>query len=54
MVRVVILEITKLDKDDSYFIEFMYNYGKIEAIVKEKRDKRSITIYEFYFNFNII
>ena len=30
------LEITKLDKDDSYFIEFMYNYGKIEAIVKEK------------------
>ena len=30
------LEITKLDKEDSYFIEFMYNYGKIEAIVKEK------------------
>lgn len=33
------LEITKLDKEDSYFIEFMYNYGKIEAIVKEDEIK---------------
>lgn len=33
------LEVTKLDKKDSYFIEFMYNYGKIEAIVKEAEIK---------------
>lgn len=33
------LEITKLDREDSYFIEFMYNYGKIEAIVKEDEIK---------------
>ena len=33
------LEITKLDKEDSYFIEFMYNYGKMEAIVKEDEIK---------------
>lgn len=33
------LEITKLDKEDSYFIEFMYDYGKIEAIVKEDEIK---------------
>lgn len=33
------LEITKLDKEDSYFIEFMYNYGKIEAMVKEDEIK---------------
>ena len=36
------LEITKLDKEDSYFIEFMYNYGKIEAIVKEDEIKEVI------------
>ena len=33
------LEITKLDKEDSYFIEFMYNYWKIEATVKEDEIK---------------
>ncbi len=29
------LEITKIEEDDYYFIEYMYNYGKIEAFVKE-------------------
>ena len=30
------LEITKVKDSNYYFIEYMYNYGKIEAIVKEK------------------
>ena len=30
------LEITKVGSKDDYFIEYMYNYGKIEAYVKEK------------------
>ena len=29
------LEITKIEDTDAYFIEYMYNYGKIEAFVKE-------------------
>lgn len=29
------LEITKIEDTDVYFIEYMYNYGKIEAFVKE-------------------
>lgn len=34
------LEITKLDS--SYFVEYMYNYSKIEAIVKEQDLKNAI------------
>lgn len=30
------LEITKIKDSNYYFIEYMYNYGKIEAFVKEK------------------
>lgn len=30
------LEINKIEDTDAYFIEYMYNYGKIEAFVKEK------------------
>lgn len=30
------LEITKIKDSDYYFIEYMYNYGKIESFVKEK------------------
>ena len=30
------LEITKVKDSNYYFIEYMYNYGKIEAFVKEK------------------
>ena len=29
------IEITKIEDTDVYFIEYMYNYGKIEAFVKE-------------------
>ena len=38
------LEITKMNKEskDLYFIEYMYNYGKIEAFVKEKDLKNAI------------
>ena len=30
------LEITKVKDSNYYFVEYMYNYGKIEAFVKEK------------------
>ena len=36
------LEITKLEDTDAYFIEYMYNYGKIEAFVKENEIKSAI------------
>lgn len=37
------LEIEKVAESDSYFIEFMYNYGKVEAYVKEKNINNAIT-----------
>lgn len=36
------LEITKVENSDKYFIEYMYNYGKIEAFVAEKEMKSAI------------
>ena len=36
------LEITKVKDSNYYFIEYMYNYGKIEAFVKEKELKSAI------------
>ena len=36
------LEITKIEDTDVYFIEYMYNYGKIEAFVKENEIKSAI------------
>ena len=36
------LEITKIEDTDRYFIEYMYNYGKIEAFVKENEIKSAI------------
>lgn len=36
------LEITKIEETDAYFIECMYNYGKIEAFVKENEIKSAI------------
>ena len=36
------LEITKIEDMDIYFIEYMYNYGKIEAFVKENEIKSAI------------
>lgn len=36
------LEITKIEETDAYFIEYMYNYGKIEAFVKENEIKSAI------------
>ena len=36
------LEITKVENTDVYFIEYMYNYGKIEAFVKENEIKSAI------------
>ena len=36
------IEITKIKDTDRYFIEYMYNYGKIEAFVKEKEIKYAI------------
>ena len=36
------LEITKIEDTDAYFIEYMYNYGKIEAFVKENEIKSAI------------
>ena len=36
------LEITKIEDTDTYFIEYMYNYGKIEAFVKENEIKSAI------------
>ncbi len=36
------LEITQVGNQDDYFIEYMYNYGKIEAYVKERNLNDSI------------
>ncbi len=36
------LEITKIEDTNSYFIEYMYNYGKIEAFVKENEINSAI------------
>ena len=36
------LEITKIEDTDRYSIEYMYNYGKIEAFVKENEIKSAI------------
>ncbi len=36
------LEITRIEDTDAYFIEYMYNYGKIEAFVKEEEIKSAI------------
>ena len=36
------LEITKIEDTDAYFIEYMYNYGKVEAFVKENEIKSAI------------
>ena len=36
------IEITKIKDTDRYFVEYMYNYGKIEAFVKEKEIKYAI------------
>ena len=36
------LEITKIEDTNAYFIEYMYNYGKIEAFVKENEIKSAI------------
>ena len=36
------LEITKIEDTDVYFIEYMYNYGKIEAFVKDNEIKSAI------------
>ena len=36
------LEITKIEGTNSYFIEYMYNYGKIEAFVKENEINSAI------------
>ena len=36
------LEITKIEDTDVYFIEYMYNYGKIEAFVRENEIKSAI------------
>ena len=37
------LEIRKFDNQQHYFIEYMYNYGKVEAIVKEKDITEAVT-----------
>lgn len=42
------LEITKLE--DYYFVEFMYNYAKIEANVSEEDLKKTITIMAYVLN----
>ncbi len=42
------LEITELD--DEYFIEFMYNYSKIEAYVKKENLKETITVMAYILN----
>ena len=39
------LEITKLE--DYYFVEFMYNYSKIEAHVVEKDLKKTVTVMAY-------
>ena len=36
------LEITKIEDTDAYFIEYMYNYGKVETFVKENEIKSAI------------
>ena len=36
------LEITEIEDTDVFFIEYMYNYGKIEAFVKENEIKSAI------------
>ena len=42
------LEITKLE--DYYFVEFMYNYSKIEAHVLEKDLKKTVTEMAYIIN----
>lgn len=42
------LEITKLE--DYYFVEFMYNYAKIEAHVQESDLKKTITVMAYILN----
>lgn len=42
------LEITKLK--DSYFVEFMYHYAKIEAEVSEKELKSTVTVMAYILN----
>lgn len=42
------LEITKLE--EYYFVEFMYNYAKIEAHVQERDLKKTITVMAYILN----
>ena len=42
------LEITKLENE--YFIEFMYNYSKIEAYVKENDINKTVTVMAYILN----
>lgn len=42
------LEITKLE--DDYFVEFMYNYCKIEAYVKEEDINKTLTVMGYILN----
>lgn len=42
------LEITELD--NQYFIEFMYNYSKIEAYVKKEDINKNITVMAYILN----
>lgn len=42
------LEITKLE--NNYFVEFMYNYSKIEAYVKENDINKTITVMGYILN----
>ncbi len=42
------LEITELDNE--YFIEFMYNYSKMEAYVKKEDLKKTLTVMAYILN----
>ena len=42
------LEITELDNE--YFVEFMYNYSKLEAYVKKENLKQTITVMAYILN----
>lgn len=42
------IEITKLE--DEYFIEFMYNYSKLEAYVEESNINKTVTVMGYILN----
>lgn len=53
------VEITKAENSDYYFVEYMYNYGKIEAFIKENDLKSAIinmsnVLSSLKFNRNIL